>query len=199
MITVVTNRKLISDGNLIKQMSMIKTSKVDRIIIREKDLPVDRIVNLIQKIKRVIPISVEIMLNGSYDFKKTFGADGRHYTFDQYNMALEKRDDIKFKIGVSVHSIGEAELLDKDFVDYCIYGHIFETDCKKGLPGRGIENLNNVISTSKVDLIPIGGINRGNYKSLLELGCKKFALMSSVMKSSNPDYYLDGFENDLGK
>lgn len=42
-------------------------------------------------------------------------------------------------VGVSVHSADEAVLAEKMGATYVTAGHIFATDCKKGLEPRGIE------------------------------------------------------------
>lgn len=44
-------------------------------------------------------------------------------------------------VGVSVHSADEAVLAEKMGATYVTAGHIFATDCKKGLEPRGIEFL----------------------------------------------------------
>ena len=48
------------------------------------------------------------------------------------------------QIGTSVHSVDDVRLAEKLGADYVFAGNIFETDCKKGLPGRGLEFLENV-------------------------------------------------------
>ena len=38
-------------------------------------------------------------------------------------------------------------------------GHIFATDCKKGLPPRGLDFLKNVCDAVEIPVYAIGGIN----------------------------------------
>lgn len=45
-------------------------------------------------------------------------------------------------------------------------GHIFATDCKKGLPPRGLDFLKNVCDAVGIPVYAIGGINiASNYNS----------------------------------
>ena len=55
-------------------------------------------------------------------------------------------------VGVSVHSADEAVLAEKMGATYVTAGHIFATDCKKGLEPRGIEFLKNAVSSVDIDV-----------------------------------------------
>ena len=48
------------------------------------------------------------------------------------------------EIGVSCHSLEDALEAQQLGATYLTAGHIFETDCKKGLPGRGLDFLTSV-------------------------------------------------------
>ena len=47
-------------------------------------------------------------------------------------------------IGTSVHSVEDAIKAEQLGATYMTAGHIFATDCKKGLPPRGLDFLKNV-------------------------------------------------------
>ena len=55
----------------------------------------------------------------------------------------EKYSHIK-RIGTSIHSVDDAVFAESHGADYITAGHIFTTDCKKGLPGRGIDWLKSI-------------------------------------------------------
>ena len=52
------------------------------------------------------------------------------------------------KIGVSIHSAEEAKEAVSLGASYLTAGHIFTTDCKKGVPARGLEFLKEVCEIS---------------------------------------------------
>ena len=59
---------------------------------------------------------------------------------------------------------------------------MFATECKKGLKPRGLEELKEICSKVNLPVYAIGGINKENYESVLEVGVSGIAIMSSLMK-----------------
>lgn len=192
MITVVSNRKLIQESKgLLETLINSCTLNVDRIIIREKDLDVNTIKNLVEKLNPYAKeYNIDIFVNSPYELEEGLGASGRHYTFKQF-MELKKKPN--YKIGVSVHSVDEIRLLNEFNIEYVLLGHIFETDCKKNTSPRGTEFLVELRKESSNKVIPIGGINLNNYEELEYKSKNDFALMSSVMKCNNPKKYIGKF------
>lgn len=194
MISIITNRKQILYTDLITHLKKCGHPNVDRIILREKDLPEEVIKKKVKQIKDSTELkSIPLMLNGPYPLEETYGADGRHYTIDQYKEVCASNLALPFKVGVSIHSVEEISYINKHPVDYILYGHIFPTACKAGLQQRGLDNLKILIEHAGVPLIALGGITEGNYKKLFEKGCYHFAMMSSVMQAENPNHYLSLF------
>ena len=64
-------------------------------------------------------------------------------------------------LGTSIHSVEDAKEAGRLGADYVFAGNIFETDCKKGLPGRGLEFLENVCKEVDIPVYAIGGITAG--------------------------------------
>ena len=64
---------------------------------------------------------------------------------------------------------------------YITAGHVFETDCKKGLPGRGLEFLRNVCVAVDIPVYGIGGIDSDNIALVRNAGVSGVCLMSSLM------------------
>ena len=63
-------------------------------------------------------------------------------------------------------------------------GHIYATDCKKGLPPRGLSFLREVCSNVTVPVYAIGGIGfaDGRIEEVCKNGAKGACIMSEVMK-----------------
>ena len=73
-------------------------------------------------------------------------------------MKMERRQRQRFRVlGASCHSVEEAKMAEKLGCTYLTAGHIFETECKKGLPRRGLDFLNRVCSDVSVPVYAIGG------------------------------------------
>ena len=83
---------------------------------------------------------------------------------------------------------------------YITAGHVFETDCKKGLPGRGLQFLRKVCEVVEIPVYGIGGINEDNIAMVRETGAKGACLMSSLMISEDVEGFMKIMEehNEIG-
>lgn len=63
------------------------------------------------------------------------------------------------EIGTSVHSVEDAIEAEHLGATYLTAGHIYATDCKKGLPPRGLAFLHDVCSHVSIPVYAIGGIH----------------------------------------
>ncbi len=91
----------------------------------------------------------------------------------------------RFKIvGTSVHSVEEAQLATKLGANYIIAGHIYETECKKGVAPRGVTFLKEVCNSTSLPVYAIGGIklNKEQIDEVMYYGAKGACIMSSMMR-----------------
>ena len=79
---------------------------------------------------------------------------------------------------------------------YITAGHVFDTDCKKGLPGRGIEFLQEVCDSISIPAYAIGGINSENYNEVKKVGVAGVCVMSGAMTCNNANEYLKAFREN---
>ena len=77
---------------------------------------------------------------------------------------------------------------------YITAGHVFETDCKKGLPGRGLEFLCKVCNAVDIPVYGIGGIDYDNIALVLNAGANGACLMSSLMVTGDVEGLLKSME-----
>ena len=83
--------------------------------------------------------------------------------------------------GFAVAEGAEAVTAAEKGADFLIAGHIFATDCKKGVPPRGLGFLTDVISNVEIPVYAIGGINDANMQSALDCGAAGVCIMSGYM------------------
>ena len=86
------------------------------------------------------------------------------------------------RIGTSIHSVEDAIFAESHGADYITAGHIFTTNCKKGLPGRGIEWLKTVCDAVSIPVYAIGGISDANASELSDCGIAGYCMMSASMQ-----------------
>ena len=77
---------------------------------------------------------------------------------------------------------------------YITAGHVFETDCKKGLPGRGLEFLRSVCAAVDIPVYGIGGIDADNIALVRNAGANGACLMSSMMVTEDVAGLLKAME-----
>ena len=87
-------------------------------------------------------------------------------------------------IGASCHSTDDAITAAEYGASYITAGHIFPTDCKKGLPPRGLDFLREVCQNVDIPVYAIGGISPENFSQVMEAGASGACVMSGFMKSA---------------
>jgi thiamine-phosphate pyrophosphorylase len=80
-----------------------------------------------------------------------------------------------------VHTVSEAKEAQELGADYLIAGHIFPTDCKKGVAARGLIFLEVVCDSVTVPVFAIGGITEERKEAVLSTGAKGICQMSEAM------------------
>ena len=97
-------------------------------------------------------------------------------------------------LGASCHSVEEAMEAERLGCTYLTAGHIFETGCKQGLPGREIEILKEVCAAVAIPVWAIGGIHSGNIASVRAAGANAACVMSGPMGCGHVGNYFGKFE-----
>ena len=172
-IICVTNRQLC--GDLKERVRELHSADVP-VILREKDLDEAEYERLARKIIEVCP---DVILHTYRDVTKKTGAKKLHLPFSMMNDNV--KDDFE-TVGVSVHSPEEAMKAQEMGADYVIAGHIFVTDCKKGLEPRGLGYLRKTVNAVSVPVYAIGGISPANVSLIQETGAVGACIMSGFMR-----------------
>jgi thiamine-phosphate pyrophosphorylase len=156
--------------------------------VREKDLPPDEQILLVRSLlSRAHAKGAKLMLHGEALLAKDAGADGVHLPSGSdlaTARALIGRDKI---LGVSIHTVTEAEAIDPAHVDYVLAGPAFETASKPGYgPEIGRKGLAEIARVARVPVLAIGGINAARLGELIAAGAAGVAVMGGVMRAADP-------------
>jgi thiamine-phosphate pyrophosphorylase, putative len=177
----VTNRKLCND--FYKRIKEISKSNLKYLILREKDLEYKELLIMAKNVQSILKDSnIKLIINSNVEVAEEVNAYGIQLSFKDF--CKNKGKNFNGIKGVSVHSLSEAIEAEKRGANYIIYGHVFNTDCKKGLKPRGLIEFKEICNKVNIPVYAIGGINKENYKSVLEIGADGVAVMSSLMKNS---------------
>lgn len=192
MLFVITSSKSCKE-DFLTRIERIASANPDRIILREKHLSQDDLLKLAIKCKEICDkYSVAFSVNSSIEVARKVNAD----IHLPYELFVENNENIKdfSTIGVSVHSIPEAETAEMLGASYLIAGHIFATDCKKGLKPRGLEYLSDISKAVKIPVLGIGGISLERLSSVLQTGAAGACVMSHFMNCDNPESEVSVFK-----
>ncbi len=189
-ILCVTNRKLCREGFL-SRIEKIAAAHPAAIILREKDLTPDQYGELAGRAlalceKYQTPCILHSFVNISIQLK----CKSIHLPLPALR-ALSKEDKVLFRcIGASCHSVDEAMEAQRLGCSYILAGHIFDTDCKRGLPGRGLDFLETVCDSVSIPVYAIGGIQADNVAEVWERKAAGVCVMSGIMGCENVREFL---------
>lgn len=190
MIIAVTNRSFCADEKAYyEQIERIAAAGPLAVLLREKDLGHEDYRRYAAVCKKICDrYAVPLIINHEMAVADELGIERVHLSMAEFKAALE--DDILKKyerVGVSVHSVEEAVYADANGADYLIAGHIFLTDCKKGLPARGLDFLKDVCDAVEIPVYAIGGMDIEHGREAIAAGAEGICMMSQMMKSGHPE------------
>lgn len=193
-ILCVTNRSLCK-GDFLQRIEEIAANHPKGIILREKDLSEKAYQELAEKVfdlceKYHVPCILHSFANVAIEL----GIENIHLPLHILR-ELDEETKQKFKtIGASCHSVEEAREAAGLGCTYITAGHIFVTDCKKGLAPRGLEFLQSVCNSVSIPVYGIGGISGENITSVRKAGAAGACVMSGLMGCENVKETMKGFE-----
>jgi thiamine-phosphate pyrophosphorylase len=162
--------------------------------LREKDLSEDDQIALAETL---LPAARRygacLTVHGDAALAKASGVDGVHLPAGSDPAAARKLLGPARLIGVSIHTVTEAETIDPGIVDYAIAGPAFETPSKPGYgPEIGRKGLAEIARAAPVPVIAIGGLNAMRAAEVVAAGPVGIAVMGGVMRATDPGREVRG-------
>ena len=193
----VTAKPLCKD-DFLQRIRKISDSEVQYIILREKYLSEQEYYSLAKEVLSVCD-KEKLIIHNFIGTAESLGIKKIHLPFSAFK-ELNGRRNIDI-VGTSVHSVDDAAFAQENGADYITAGNIYETDCKKGLKGKGVNFLRNVCESVDIPVYAIGGINADTAKELKSVNRKNFAgvcVMSLLMQSENINDEVMKIKRELG-
>lgn len=187
-IVCVTNRRLCKE-NFLTRVELLAAAHPSAIILREKDLSEAEYRELARKAVGICnTYGVKCILHTFVNVAKELNTPIHLSVPTLRSLSEREREGLQF--GVSCHSAEEAVEAERLGASYITAGHIFDTDCKKGLPGRGTDFLKEVCSGVKIPVYAIGGIDADNIVKVANIGCRGACVMSGAMTAEDVNKYI---------
>lgn len=166
-----------------EQIARVLATKPYALILREKDLNEADYEKLAEEVRSLCDDSeTQLILHSFPDVAAKLGVSALHMPLAKF-LAMTDEEKAPFTTrGVSVHSVEDAIFAKRAGATYVTAGHVFATDCKKGLPGRGLDFLRAVCAAVDIPVYAIGGIDEANADSCIAAGAAGVCMMSGYMK-----------------
>lgn len=192
-ILCVTNRALCKE-DFLARIEKIAAQKPKGIILREKDLPEAEYRKLSLGVLEICERhNTTCILHSFTGVAAELGCKSVHLPLHCLrNLSAQEKANFHV-IGASCHSLEEAKEAQRLGCTYITAGHIFDTDCKKGLSGRGLEFLKKICQSVDVPVYAIGGISGENIALVRQAGANGACVMSGIMACNDVETYLGDF------
>lgn len=183
----VTNRHLCKGDFLVRVEELASGTYYDAILLREKDMPENEYEKLAVCVLEICKkYNKKCIL---HTFEKTAEKLGHPYLHLPLSLFSEGKKEQRKRwkeLGTSVHSLEELRKAEEGGASYVVAGHIFSTDCKRGVPPRGLSFLREICAASSLPVYGIGGISAETEKQVERQGAAGVCMMSGCMRGDLP-------------
>ena len=186
-IYLVTDEKACNRKDLYKCIEESIKGGVKIVQLREKNISTKDFYEKALKVKEICKsYGVLFIINDRLDIAQIVKADGVH--LGQSDMPIEKAREIlkdKFLIGATARNIEEAKKAELLGADYIGSGAIFGTYTKDNAKKLEMEELKKIVTSVKIPVFAIGGINVDNVGSLKNIGLQGICSVSGILSEKD--------------
>lgn len=127
------------------------------------------------------------IVNDSIEIALKYKADGVHIGQEDIALAAARKLAPDLIIGVSVNSLEEAKIAQKEGADYITAGVAFPTKTKTDVKSvTGLDLIREIVAAElALPLVTIGGINCDNIDQILALGIKHIAMATAITQAED--------------
>ena len=178
---LVTDRGATGGRSLVEVVSAAVDGGADAVQVREKDLADGDLRELVTRVKEAVAGRALVLVNGRSSIAVETGV-GLHLP------AGAPAPLRQFPVwGRSVHSPGEAARRAEEGPGYLLVGHVFETESKPGLAGRGpVLVRGTAAAAGRVPVLAIGGIDESNAGDVIDAGAAGVAVRGAILHAREP-------------
>jgi thiamine-phosphate pyrophosphorylase len=149
-------------------------------------------------LKQRVGSSIKLIMNDRADLCLAAEFDGVHV--GQGDLSPEGARRVigpKFWLGVSTHNPDQLGAADSTSADYLAIGPVFATFSKVNPdPIVGLDGIRRARALTRKPLVAIGGITRGNARSVIDAGADSVAVISDLIRE--PGKSAEDFFRILG-
>ncbi len=158
------------------------------IMVREKDLTATALAGLVRECQQAVAgTGTLVCVNRDAAVAADCGAGGVHLPQGHEVAAARRRLGREGLVGVSAHSLAEAEIAAAGGADYVTLSPIFPSPGKPGYgPPLGLKELKRVAALVPLPVVALGGIDATTAAACRHAGAAGIAVMGGVMAAPAP-------------
>lgn len=185
---LVTSEALSRGRTTVEIVRQALAAGVRLVQLREKDMPLVRLVPLAREIRRITSrAGALLIINDRLDLALAARADGVHLGQDDLPAACAREIAPDMVIGVSSHSLREALAAQRAGASYVNIGPIFPTATKKwDKDFLGIRKMRAIAARLEIPFTVMGGVKAEHIPALVKAGAKTIAVVTAVTGAENP-------------
>lgn len=178
----VTDRAWVGEKTLFEQVEAAIKGGVTCVQLREKELAEELFLQEAYKLHELCKqYEVPFIVNDNVDIAVVCGADGVHVGQKDMSIKLvRKKLQPHQLIGVSVQTVEQAILAEKEGASYLGVGTVFATTTKSDAIHVTYETLKSICEAVSIPVVAIGGINEQNILQLAHSGIDGIAVVSAL-------------------
>ena len=185
---VITNRHLVQ-GDFLKQLEKVTKLHPHALILREKDLTDDAYESLAKKVFDLCKREdITFFLHTKIEIARKIGCQNIHLSIPVLKGLSETEKKALTEdfceISNSCHSMEDVEIAMAGGATQIILGTIFETECKKGVLGKGVEFVREICQKCPLPVYAIGGMNLQRLPLVIDAGAAGCCMMSGFMQTT---------------
>ena len=185
---VITNRHLVQ-GDFLEQLEKVTKLHPHALILREKDLTDDAYESLAKKVFDLCKREdITCFLHAKIEIARKIGCQNIHLSIPVLKGLSETEKKALTEdfceISISCHSMEDVEIAMAGGATQIILGTIFETECKKGVLGKGVEFVREICQKCPLPVYAIGGMNLQRLPLVIDAGAAGCCMMSGFMQTT---------------
>ena len=182
LVYAVTDRTWLNGSTLKQQVEQAIKGGATLIQLREKELSYTAFLEQAIQLKKVTDkYHIPLIINDNVDVAKAVNAEGVHVgQKDMEAGAVRQKLGENKIIGVSVQTVEQALLAQKQGADYLGVGAVFSTSTKLDASEVSFETLQKICDAVSIPVVAIGGINAQNIMQLKNSGIDGVAVVSAI-------------------
>ena len=187
LLYAVTDRTWLENMTLYEQVEEALKGGATFVQLREKNLDEESFLDEALEIQKLCrKYDIPFVINDNVEIARTINADGVHV--GQNDMQAENVREVLGEdkiLGVSVQTVEQAMLAEKQGADYLGVGAVFTTGSKADAEDVSYEILKAICEAVNIPVVAIGGISAGNVLTLKGSGISGIAVISAIFAADD--------------